>query len=136
MYLDLRNGRKLMGWAALLLAIVPSALCFEPRIISGPGFSEVTGRLTYSGKVLTDMTLCLDSPDGLHSAYASIRSDGSFRLINMMGNRLGAAPGQYHAHLYTHSNGPAIPVKYHDSKTSGLVINVTSGWNDFKIDLH
>jgi hypothetical protein len=136
MYVHLHSGRKLMGWALVVLAIVPSALCFEPATSPRVELSDVTGRLTYSGKALNDMTLCLDSPAGVHCAYASLRPDGSFRLINMDGFGMGALPGRYHAHLYTHPHGPSLPARYRDSKTSGLEIEVASDWNELNIDLH
>ncbi len=97
--------------------------------------SDVTGRVTFAGRPANDMILCLDQ-HGQHSAYAPLRSDGTFRLIQMNGIACGAQPGQYRAHLYTHKDGPHIPSQYADPTTSGLEIRVASGWNDFRIDLH
>ncbi len=136
MYVHSHRGRRLMGWAFGILAVVPSVLCFEPSTSPRMGLSDVTGRLTYSGKPLNDMTLCLDSTPGIHCAYASLRPDGSFRLVSMTGNNVGAAPGRYHAHLYTHPHGPSLPTRFRDPRTSGLEIKVASDWNKFDINLH
>ncbi|MGP0063139.1 MAG: hypothetical protein ACLQGP_05980 [Isosphaeraceae bacterium] len=136
MSLHLHSGRKFMGWALGILAIVPSALCFETTAHPQIPLSDVTGHMTYSGKPLNGMTLCLDSSPGVHYAYASLGRDGSFRLINMTGNDIGAAPGRYYAHLYSHPHGPSLPTRYRDSRTSGLEIDVASDWNELNIDLH
>ena len=66
MYVHSHSARKLVGWVAVLLAIVPSALCFEPDPSPDMGLCEVTGHMTCSGKPLNDMTLCLDSSPGVH----------------------------------------------------------------------
>ena len=68
MYVHLHLSRKLMGWAFAVLAIVPTALCFAPAITARMELAPVTGHMTYSGKPLKGMTLCLDSPGGVHCA--------------------------------------------------------------------
>lgn len=135
MYFDPRAARKLVGWAAVLLAIVPSAFCFERKPSAETEFCEVTGHMTRTGKPLNDMTLCLDSAPGVHCACAVVHPDGSFRVQNMIGCNNGTAPGRYHAHLYTHVRGPAIPPKYRDPRTSGLEIEIGPDWNEVAIDL-
>jgi hypothetical protein len=123
--------------AGMLSAAVLSPLAFGfnlvPPIASGPP-SVVTGRVTLAGRPAGDMTLCLDA-HGQHSAYAQLRSDGTFRLISVNWTEGGARPGDYLGHLYTHSHGPQIPSKYADPATSGIEIHIDSGWNDFRIDL-
>ena len=64
-----------------------------------------------------------------------LNPDGSFRVQNMIGSYNGAAPGRYHAHLYTRTLGPVIPPKYRDSRTSGLEIEIGPNWNEVAIDL-
>jgi hypothetical protein len=135
MYVHLHVARKLMGWGLGLLAMAPSVLCFETPASSPMELSEVTGRMTYFGKPLNGMILCLDSASGVHCAFGSLRADGSFRLINVIGNYTGAVPGRYHAHLYTRPDGPSLPAKYADSSTSGLEIEIASDWNELTIDL-
>jgi hypothetical protein len=115
------------------VAMAPFTLYLDlPARVSGP--VPVTGRVTCSGRPLIDTTICLDR-GGLHSAYAQIRADGSFRVINMTLDEDGALPGRYHAHLYTHSRGPEFPSKYRDTETSGIELDVAPGWNHFYIDL-
>lgn len=130
------SARQVVGWAGIVLFIMPSAICFEARTSSRMEFSDVTGRMTYSGQPLNGMTLCLDSSPGVHCAYGSLDRDGSFRLINMTGNHAGAAPGRYYAHLYAHPHGPVLPPRYWDTRTSGLEIEIAPDWNDLTIDLH
>jgi hypothetical protein len=136
MYVHLHSGRKLMGWAVVLLAMVPSALCFEPSTSVRKTLSDVTGRLTYAGEPLHGMTLCLDSVPGNHCAFATLQADGSFRLLNMDEGDSGVVPGRYRAHLYTNPHGSTLPARYSDPRTSGLEIEVPSDWSELNIDLH
>ncbi len=125
--------RQWTGWTLGAVAILPWSLCLDLPVSSFHP-AVVTGRVTCSGRPLGDVTVCLDR-DGQHSAYATLRADGSFRLVNMTLALDGALPGRYHAHLYTHAQGPLLPSKYRDPATSELVLDVGPGWNDFRIDL-
>jgi hypothetical protein len=123
-----------MSWILGAVALSPFALCFGfpfPEVHLSP----VTGRVTFSGRPVNDMIICVDS-GGEHVAYGPLQADGTFRLINMNWLDTGALPGRYHAHLYTHANGPKLPSRYSDPETSGIEIDVASGWNDFDIELH
>src|SRR5262249_29459375 len=123
-------------WTACMLgaaALSPIALRLTGPISQGPP-SEVTGRVTFAGRPVSDMTLCLDA-HGQHSAYALLREDGTFRLISVTWTDGGAQPDHYRAHLYTHKDGPQMPAKYADPATSGIELEIVSGWNDFQIDL-
>ena len=91
--------------------------------------------MTYSGRPLNDMTICLDS-DGLHSAFCTLKSDGSFRLLSINEARVGAFRGRYHAHLYSHPGGPSLPAKYGDPETSGVELEIDTDWSDLHIDLN
>jgi hypothetical protein len=116
-------------------ALSPLAYSFNFAPPASSAFlSEVTGRVTFAGRPVNEMVLCLDQ-HGQHSAYAHLRSDGTFCLINMNEIACGARPGHYCAHLYTHKDGPQLPSKYADPETSGLELQIASGWNDFRIDL-
>src|SRR4051812_30813740 len=134
MYAHLHLTRKLMAWGLGVLAIVPAVL-FTAASSPVPNLSKVSGRVTHSGRPLNDMTLCLDTKGGAHTAYAPLRADGSFYLINMSRGYPGALPGRYYAHLYTHPHGPKLPDKYRDSAASGIEVEVAPDWNDFHIDL-
>jgi hypothetical protein len=131
----LHRARRALGWALGIMALSPFGLWG----VEFPGprntLSDVTGRVTYSGRPLNDMTLCLDL-GGVHSAFSTLDSDGSFRLVNMNEGRVGAYPGRYTAHLYTHKQGPSVPAKYRDPKTSGVEIEISADWSHLKIDLN
>jgi hypothetical protein len=129
-----QQARKVMGWILGIAAFSPLALCYQP-LNPRVTLSDVTGRVTYSGRPLTGATICLDSESGNHSAVGKLGSDGSFRLLSIMG-RVGAHPGLYHAYLYSRKGGTSLPAKFSDPRTSGLEIEIGSGWSNFNIDLH
>ena len=126
-------------WTACMLsaaALSPLAFGFGsglPTPLGGP--SEATGRVTLEGCPVSDMILCLDL-QGHHTAFARVGDDGTFRISSMTRLGTGAQPGRYRAHLFTHKDGPYLPSKYTDPATSGIEIEIASGWNDFRIDLH
>jgi hypothetical protein len=132
MSMHLHDARQWMAWGLVLVALSPFALCFGS---STPEFrrSDVSGRVTYSGKPVSDMIFCLDS-GGQHAAYGLLKSDGTFRLLDISWGERGAQPGHYHAHIYNSGQGP-IPTKYAHTDTSGIEVEIASGWNEFNIDL-
>ena len=134
MYLHLHHARHAMGWILGIVAFSPFALIF---VSPSPNFSlsDVTGRVTYSGRPLNQLTICLDSEGGVHSAFGSLGSDGSFRLLSMSEGCAGAAPGRYQAHLFGHSHSSPFPAKYREARTSGLEIEIPSDWSDIHIEL-
>ena len=134
MSVHLHHTRQWTTWILGIVALSPFAFCFDsPTIAARP--SEVTGSITLAGRPASDMTICLDQ-GGAHVAYALLQADGTFHLNSMNWVEGGALPGIYHAHLYTHQHGPKIPAKYTDPATSGIEIDIASGWNDFNIELH
>jgi hypothetical protein len=129
-----QQARTVIGWILGIAAFSPFALCYQP---SNPQvtMSDVTGRVTYSGRPLTGATICLDSESGNPSVLATLGPGGSFQLRNIQG-RVGALPGLYHAFLYSRPGGTSLPAKFGDPRTSGLEIEIASGWNELNIDLH
>ena len=125
-----------MGWAIGIVGFSPFLLYLDfPTSQGSKPLSDVTGRVTYSGHPVSEMTICLDLGDA-HSAFSSLKSDGSFRLYSMQENTTGAYRGRYHAHLYSHLNGPTLPAKFADPKTSGVEIEIDADWNELKIELN
>ena len=134
MNLHSQQDRNVVGWILGIAAFFTLALCYEsmnPRVT----LSDVTGRVTCSGRALTGATIWLYSESGNHTAVSKLGSDGSFRLLSMKG-RAGAVPGLYHAYLYSRKGGTSVPAKFSDPRTSGVEIEIASGWNDLNIDLH
>jgi hypothetical protein len=128
------HARNVIGWILGITAFSPRALFFQsssPRAT----LSDVTGRVTYSGRPLTRAAICLDSESGNLSAIGTLGSDGSFRLLSING-RVGAFPGLYHGYLCSSRGGPSLPAKFCDPRTSGLEIEIASGWSNLTIDLH
>jgi hypothetical protein len=134
MSVHLHHARQWTAWILTAVALSPFALVFGSAV-DEVHLSPITGRVTFSGRPVREMTLCLDT-DGHHAAYGTLQSDGTFRLSNMTWIDEGALPGHYRAHLYTYHGGPDLPAKYHDPATSGIEVDIASGWNDFRIDLH
>lgn len=135
MSLHLHRSRQWTAWFLGALALSPFAFTLsfgspEERLHPSP----VTGRVSFAGRPVQDMTLCLDQ-DGRHAAFGLLRPDGSFALNTMGWAAQGALPGRYHAHLYTFENGPALPGKFHSPDTSGVEIEIAPGWNDLQIEL-
>jgi hypothetical protein len=134
MSFHLHRTRQWTAWVLSVIALSPFALAFgsTPR---EDHLSPITGSVTLSGRPMNDMFICIDS-DGQHIAYGTLADDGTFCLHNMAGYDSGAMPGHYRAHLFTHTHGPKLPSRYLDPKTSGLEMDVATGWNDFRIELH
>jgi hypothetical protein len=130
-----QQARKVVGWVLGITALSALALCYE-SLNSRVTLSDVTGRVTYSGRPLTGATICMDSESGSHFAVGKLGSDGSFRLYSVNGGRVGAFPGLYHAYLYSRKGGTPVPARFCSPRSSGLEIEITSGWNDLNIDLH
>ena len=137
MHIHLHLARKLMAWGLGIMVLAPFVLCLEPLASprKPPDLPSVAGRVTYFGRPITDMYICLDLGQA-HSALGLLQPDGSFRIVHVNSGRPGALPGQYHAHISSPLNGPSLPARYQDSRTSGLEIDVESDWSYFNIDLY
>jgi len=101
--------------------------------LSGPS-SDATGRVTYQGRPVGDMVLCLDQGDQ-HKAFGMLQPDGSFQLYGMNRNDSRVDPGSYRAHIYTYKPDPPIPSKYAKHSTSGISLSIAPGWNHICIEL-
>jgi hypothetical protein len=135
MSVHLHHSRQWTAWILTAVALSPFALVFGAPVEENH-LSPITGCVTFSGRPVQDMTICLDT-DGEHAAYGSLQADGTFRLTSMIWIGEGAMTGHYRAHLlYTHRGRPELPAKYRDPATSGIEVDVATGWNDFRIDLH
>jgi hypothetical protein len=133
MVVDLRSERRIVAWGLALTFLVPVLLWNAPALHRP--LSAVSGRVTYSGRPVGNMSICLDSEDG-HSATSVLKDDGSFQLMNFKHWEPGAIPGRYHAHLLAgRGNHWVLPDKYKDIRTSGLEIDVASDWSYLNIDL-
>jgi hemoglobin len=89
------------------------------------GAASVQGHITFQGKPLTGGTIVLMSAQG--NSGGDIKADGTYRVE-------GVKPGEYTVSVKG-GKGDAVPAKYGDPKTSGLMINVTAGTQSFDIDL-
>ena len=134
MSVDLHLARRLVAWGFGIAALTPFLFWLEPPAEHHPELFDVTGRVTYSGRPMTNTYICLDTKSG-HAALGSLGDDGSFRLVSFQYNEPGAFAGRYHAHLSPYSTNTAFPAKYRDAQTSGLEIDVASDWNYLSIDL-
>ncbi len=132
MSVHLHRARRYMACALIAGVVSPLALCIGSPI-SSARTSEVTGRVTLGHHPARDMILCLDA-NGQHAAYGPLKADGSFRLVSMAWTGHGAEPGHYRAHLFS-ADAHRVPPKYTETATSGIELDIASGWNDFDIEL-
>ena len=135
MSVHLHRTRQWTAWTLTAIALSPFAFCFGSSEF-GPEvpLSPVDGRMTIGGHLPGQLAICLDNGP-YHVACGWLKADGSFRLSDLRWYEGGVVPGTYHAHLFTHSQGPHIPLKYREAKTSGIVIHIAPGWNGLSIDL-
>jgi hypothetical protein len=133
MSLHLHRARRWAGWALVVAGLSPFGFCFGLREVR-PGPTPITGQVTMAGRPLTDSTICIDS-DGAHAAFAPLQADGRFELIPMNTHEGAELTGRFRAHLYNLKGNQKLPSKVADPKTSGIEMNVGSGWNEFRIDL-
>ena len=123
-------------WTACMLGaavVSPLAWGVGSPDLSGPS-SDATGRVTYQGRPVGDMVLCLDQGDQ-HKAFGMLQPDGSFQLYGMNRNDSRVDPGSYRAHIYTYKPDPPIPSKYAKHSTSGISLSIAPGWNHICIEL-
>jgi hypothetical protein len=96
--------------------------------------SPVTGRVTYCGRPVGNTVICFDV-GSVHSAFGALGRDGSFHLATMDTGYKGIIPGRYRAHLFALDNGPSLPARFGDSRSSGLEIEIALDWNHVRLDL-
>jgi hypothetical protein len=127
--------RTVAGWILGLGAVLTSIALAAPIGASTPraGLVPVTGQVTLNGQPAGDVMMCFDAADR-HSAYACSRADGSFELFSP-GWGMGAVPNRYRVHLFSLPSGPALPARYQDVRTSGLVVEVGPDWDELSFDL-
>ena len=113
----------------------------------------IEGTVTLKGQPITNATLFFRDHDrGIH-IMADLDEQGGYQVFTAGGK--GLPLGKYRVSLVpagptldindqtgeitsirpTKSQGPQIPKRYQDVKTSGLVATVTSGRNEFNIQL-
>jgi hypothetical protein len=131
-----RQARKLVGWILGMAVLSPFAFWYASTTYWKASPSDVTGRVTLSGRPLTGVTFGLCSDKDNNFALGVVQPDGSFRLRSPDGKQVGALPGHYHAFLYGLKGNTSIPAKFRDPYASGLDIDIVSGWNDLDIQLH
>lgn len=134
MTVHMHQARKAVA-SILVIAALSSPVVYYELINPRVGLSDVTGRVTYSGRPLTSAFICLNSESGDHTAVGKLEADGSFRLQCLPGH-VGAFPGLYHVYLYSRKGGASLPAKFRDPHTSGLEIDIAPGWSDLNIHLN
>lgn len=93
----------------------------------------VRGTVTYQGRPLTGGTVLFE-PEGLgREAHGPIQPDGTFELSSYTQND-GAVVGSHRVAI-TDIADPSFPVKYRNSGSSGLTVEVVEGQTDYPITL-
>jgi len=115
---------------------------------SGPGMSQVSGKVTYQGKpVPSGLITFVPAASGGRNATGQIGADGTYRLQTENPGD-GALMGDYNVTIFAQDNPvldyiPSKPVppkylapaKYEKPATSGLKSTVQRGSNTFDFDL-
>jgi hypothetical protein len=133
-----------LAWSGALMLILSAVSGCGPR------FGTVEGMVTVDGKPANDGTVIFSGTDN-RSAAGAIRPDGHYTaekvpvgdvkvVIHQMVMKGGGPdrPGPlkgFENPAATDSKPVPIPKKYQSIETSGLTYTVTSGTNDFTIDL-
>jgi hypothetical protein len=135
---------------------VPVALFAAALAGCGGGKADVSGKVSYKGKLLTSGTVSMIGPDGI-VRQGTIGGDGTYAVTGVAagkvqigvlslnpagdgrggrrpggGNRVAAAPS---ASSPDNASWFAIPGKYQEPTTSGLSAVFASGSNQYDIQL-
>lgn len=153
---DLREAVHRIVWIGLAIS---SAGC-GGKAADAPKLYRVTGTVTYKGQPVPEATVMFLGDGSIPPAVGQTDSVGGYNLASMAG--LGAVAGNHivtvrkevpgdppqsvnasmeeaaaAAQQANKPKGPIslIPAKYADAKTSGLQFEVTTGTNEFAIEL-
>jgi hypothetical protein len=126
-----RVGYTLACVAALAVATLIGQ-SFGSSAPQGPRFAAVSGRVTQPGHPGGTQWICFDS-GRFHCVYCRLRPDGWFEVKDPS-HRSGLVPGRYAVHFFARPK-ESLALKYQDSATSGLEIEVAPGWNQFLLNL-
>ncbi len=134
-----------LGWLSFLVTLAFQPGCSDanlPKALPPVTTHPVKGKVLLSdGKPLTEGTISfMPKSETGRVATGTIQSDGSFALTTE-GSGEGAAEGEYKVKISTTLSKPtgkkgislvAVPPRYQDEDSSGLIINVKSGGNDLE----
>jgi hemoglobin len=96
----------------------------KPEDKNPDGTASVQGRVTFKGQPLAG-TIVLTNKEG--KVEGKIAEDGTYQVK-------GVKPGEYMVSINS-AKGAAVPAKYADAKTSGLVVEVKDGQNTVDLQL-
>ncbi len=134
---------SIRSWCAAALAAIPAVILYcgaygPPRAESE--LATVTGHVTRGGQPLGGMWIVFEEagPHGRES-YGALQPDGTFRVHprDSLG-RDGAVPATYRVYFLSRSPGAPkslVAPAYLKARTSGLVVRVEPGWNEFSFTL-
>jgi hypothetical protein len=123
------SAAAILSAAALLLPLVG---CGSSSATGGATTLPVKGTVTYKGKPLTKGTVTFEPEGAGKEATGAIQPDGTFVLTTYTKDD-GAVVGKHR--VMVDSPDKTVPAKYAGPGTSKLEIEVSSGKNDYPIEL-
>lgn len=125
--------------AAVVLAVLvllPCWGCGSNAAPQGVPTVPVKGKITYKGKPLTQGSITFE-PDYGREAHGAIHPDGTFELTTYKDGD-GAVPGVHRfAVSGTGTRGrEAVPLKFRNTSSSNVEVEVKEGKTEYAIDLN
>jgi hypothetical protein len=130
------------NYCASALALVPAPLLLGWVLApesKNTELAQVSGRVTCSGKPISGIIHFV--PDHGSGPYSMglVDADGSFQLyVNGQQDRRGAVPGKYRIIVNPRvpdKTGSRVALKYRDTRTTDLLVDVAPDWNDVRLNL-
>jgi hypothetical protein len=128
----MRTGACWFVLAAVLLS------CWGCGSDAGPFIGQtipVRGKVLFKGKPLTRREIVFE-PDGGsgREAHGKIQEDGTFELTTFKAGD-GAVPGTHRVAVFGTSKKDAVPIKYQNTSSSKIRVEVAEGQAEYVVDL-
>jgi hypothetical protein len=128
--------RSCAYWFVLAALLLSS--CSGCGSDTGPFMGQtvpVKGKVTFKGKPLTQGEIVFEPADGFgREAHGKIQEDGTFELTTFKTGD-GAVPGTHRVAVSGTSKKDAVPIKYKDTNSSKMEVEVLEGKGELIVDL-
>jgi hypothetical protein len=116
------------------LALIPCVGCGPNE---GPYVTPtvpVKGKVTYKGQPLTSGSVTFESEENGRESHGSIQSDGTFVMTTTREGD-GAMPGNHRVAVIGKQGNQVVPVKYRNTSSSKVQVEVSEGKTEYPIEL-
>jgi hypothetical protein len=94
----------------------------------------VKGKITYKGQPLTGGSITFESEENGRQSHGSIQPDGTFVMTTFKEGD-GAMTGSHRVAVTGQQGKQVVPVKFRNTSSSKVQVEVTEGKTDYTIDL-